>query len=86
MQMSSNYILQDFEDDKRGYRQLYAMLASGGADLVYQRFLALDDQNTKDYWALLLNDMAVELTGLFQSIVAEGSGEYEDIMEKITAE
>lgn len=84
--MSSDYILQDFEDDKRGYRQLYAMLAEGGTDLVYQRFLALDDQNTKDYWALLLNDMAVELTGLFQSTVAEGSGEYEDIMEKITAE
>lgn len=84
--MSGNYILQDFEDDKRGYRQLYAMLAEGGTDLVYQQFLKLDDQNTKDYWAMLIDDMVVELTGLFQSIVAEGTGEYEEIMEKITAE
>lgn len=86
MQMSGDYILQDFEDDKRGYRQLYAMLAEGGTDLVYQRFLELDDKTTKDYWVMLLNDMVVELSGLFQSTVAEGTGEYEEIMEKITAE
>lgn len=84
--MSGDYILQDFEDDKRGYRQLYAMLAEGGTDLVYQRFLELDDQTTKDYWVMLLNDMVVELSGLFQSTVAEGSDEYEKIMEKIVAE
>lgn len=80
------YIQQDFEDDKRGYRQLYAMLAAGGTDLVYKKFLALNDQQTKDYWVLLLNDMLVELTGLFQCTVVEGNGGYEKIIEQITAE
>lgn len=84
--MSNDYLPQDFEDDKRGYRQLYAMLAEGGTDLVYSRFVALKDQHTKDYWALLLDDMIVELTGLFQSVVVEGNGDFQEILEKITAD
>lgn len=82
----SNYILQDFEDDKRGYRQLHRMLSEGGSDLVYEKFCKLTNSETRDYWLMLLDDMIAEMTGLFQSMMVEGSGDYEEILDKITSE
>ena len=84
-EMAGDYILEDFEDDKRGYRQLYAMLAEGGSDLVYERFLELDDEATESYWVLLLSDMVTELQGLFESMMMKRIGVYECVMERIAA-
>jgi hypothetical protein len=81
----SNYIRQDFEDDKTGYRRFYQILATCGTDEVYSRFLKLAKRSDKDYWLLLLDDMIVELTGLFQSMLMERSGKYNEILEKIKA-
>lgn len=83
-QMSS-YILQDFEDDKKAYRQLYNLLSHGGSDLLYSQFLELDDQETKHYWLMLLHDMLTEMTGLYESMVAADTTEYEQILEQIGA-
>lgn len=79
-----SYILEDFEDDKRGYRQMHSMLSEGGSDLVHSEFLKLTDENTKRYWLLLLNDMVTEMTGLYESMLADTS-DYQQILEKIGA-
>jgi hypothetical protein len=80
-----SYILQDFEDDKRGYRQLHRMLSEGGSDFVHKKYRELTDLDTKDYWLMLLDDMVAELTGLFESFMIDGSEIEEEILENIKA-
>lgn len=82
--MSNDYTVEDFRDDKKNYRIMYRILSEGGTDTLYKKFIDLnDDDHTRDYWVLLIGDMLEELSGLKEAMTMVGTGDYENILEKI---